>query len=104
MSYDWNLELHVLAKWNDLGRCDTHQHPPLPVKPPRGKSNGILFGVSRECVLCESVSSDAFDGLRGVGMLVGDVLLEGVSDDGDGLSLADELQYVYDIHATIGGL
>lgn len=37
-------------------------------------------------------------------MWAGDVLLEGVSDEGDELPLADELQYVYDIHATIGGL
>lgn len=104
MSYDWNLELHVLAKWNGLGICNAHQHPPLPVNPPRGKSTGILFGVSRERALCESVSSEALDGLRGAEMWAGDVLLEGVSDEGDGLPLADELQYVYDIHATIGGL
>lgn len=94
----------MLAKRNGLGRCDAHQHPPLPVKPPRGKSTGILFGVSRERVLCESVSSDALDGQRGVEMWAGDVLLEGVSEEGDGLPLAEELQYVYDIHATIGGL
>jgi len=53
-------------------------------------------------VLCESVSSDGFDGKRGVERMTGDVLLEAVSDEGDWLPLADELQYVYDIHATWG--
>lgn len=55
-------------------------------------------------MLCESVSSDALDGQRGVEIWAGDVLLEGVSDEGDGLPLAEELEYGYDIHATIWGV
>lgn len=74
-----------------MGRYDAHQHPPLPVDAPRGKSTGILLGVPRECVLCESVSSDAFEGQRGVERAAGDVLLEAVSEEADGLPLADEL-------------
>lgn len=87
-----------------MGSSDTHQHPPLPVKAPRGKSTGIPFGISRECVFCESVSSDSLDGQRGVVMRAGEVLFEGVSDEGDGLPLAEELEYGYDIHATIWGV
>lgn len=36
-------------------------------------------------------------------MRAGEVLFEGVSDEGDGLPLAEELEYGYDIHATIWG-
>ena len=73
--------------------CDAHQHPPLTIDDGRGKSTGILLGVPRECVLCESVSSEALEGQRGVERMAGDVLLEAVSEAGDGLPLvlADEL-------------
>lgn len=54
-------------------------------------------------MFCESVSSDSLDGQRGVVMRAGEVLFEGVSDEGDGLPLAEELEYGYDIHATIWG-
>lgn len=37
-------------------------------------------------------------------MLAGEVLFEGVSDEGEGLPLAEELEYGYDIHATIWGV
>lgn len=44
-------------------------------------------------MLCESVSSEALEGQRGVERMAGDVLLEAVSEAGDGLPLvlADEL-------------
>jgi len=42
-------------------------------------------------VLCESVSSDAFEDQRGVERRAGDVLLEAVSEEADGLPLEDEL-------------
>lgn len=77
-----------LAKWDKVRWYDAHQHPPLTVVTVRGKSIGILFGVSRECVLCESVSSDALEGQRGAERTAGDALLEAVSEVGDGL--ADE--------------
>lgn len=88
MSYN---RIARVSKWDRMGGYDAHQHPPLLVGTPRGKSTGILFGVPRECVLCESVSSDAFEGQRGAERMAGDVLLEAVSEEGDGLPLADEL-------------
>lgn len=67
---------------------DTNQHPPLPADAGRGRSSGILLGVPRELMFSESAPSGSLD-VSEVVRSAGDVLLDGVSGEGDWLSLEE---------------